>query len=608
MQPDHLIADAVGEPDMAITPPANPVPGILQTIVERRTTGKTSVTRAQVEKLLEHLKDKSWRMANLYLVLDDKKQMRQFKPRREQAILAKNRHSQNFIPKARKLGMSTYIVLDNLDECIFGRDMRAGIIDLKQTDAEDKLAIATYAWDNGPKSHPNPAIRWLWREIIHKRNPITDRSKSRIAWKNGAAFSAGVRYTGKTPNRLHVSEFGPIAASDPKVALDIVRGSINSVHTSAGGIIDIETTMEGGRIGECYKIYKQALDSVGKSDLSPLDWKMHFFSWLGHPLYVLPGREPTEAATLEYFLQLTKEHGEWIEREFGFPGGVVPKMRQAWWEGKRRTLGDLIWQQFPSVVKECDMAAISGQIYPEMAQVRVEGRVTWFNPEVHIPFVVSADLGSSVNSALWLHQPAGAQHNIIDCAMSDSTPSMKKGAYWLAEQILKWEQQYGFIAQVLLPHDASITDKGSGMTYVENLVKAGIPRAKIMVVPRTRDVWVGIDAVRKLLPNVWFHERCDKGFKNSDGEEKPSGVARLENYRVKHNETGQANVMPHKDGTCDHCADALRTYAEAKELSLVNVQMRHGRRQKFDTYDDFLEAKHGHGAVVPGPKVVMNRP
>lgn len=596
---DEDIDDAVG----SLTPAK---PTVLQAV--RGSSKNLAPTKEQLAKLLTNLKDKRWRLDNLYLVLDDKGKMAEFKMRPEQIELFENRHPQNFVPKARKLGMSTFLVLDAFDECMFNKDYHAGIIDLKQTDAEDKLSMAKYAWENGPKFHPNPTVRWIWKHAIHGKNPLTVESNSRMEWTNGSGFSAGVRYTGKTPNRLHISEFGPISAQAPKVATDIVRGSINSVHTAAGGIVDIETTMEGGRIGECYKIFKLALGSVGNSDLTPLDWKMFFFSWLGHPLYVLPLVVPKKQETIDYFARLTKEHGEWIERRFGWPGGVVPIARQAWWEKKKETLKDLIWQQFPTVVSECDLASVTGQIYPEVTKLRFDGRVTAFAPEVHIPLIVSADLGSSVNTALWLHQPAGPQHNIIDCAFSDASGSDLKGAWWVADQIRRWEQEHGFIIQVLLPHDANITDKGAGVTYVETLVKAGIPRAKIMVVPRTPDVWVGIDLVHLLLPRVWFHKRCDDTVTDQAGNEHVSGVARLEGYRVQHSNGGQAKLMPFKDGVCDHAADGLRTYAEANAQSLTNTQ---GRMvQTPGDYNEVLERKHLQGgwAGQKGVKVQMVRP
>lgn len=511
--------------------------------------------------------DKMWRMNNLYVILNEDGLVEQFKLRHEQVEFLQNRHHRNFVPKARKLGMSTLIVLDYLDSCLFTKDFRCGVIDIKEADAQDKLAIAKFAWDKGPTEHPDLALRTIWATAICPRNKLTSSSNGHLAWRNGSEYTAGVRYTGKTPIKLHISEFGPIAAQAPKVAEDIVRGSMNAVPMN--GTIDVETTMEGGRIGHCYHIFKSALLATKENNLTQLDWRMHFFSWLGHPSYRIRNLKPKQQATIDYFEKLTETHRFWIMDKFGWENGIVPLERQAWWEKKREQLKDLMWQQFPTTVDECDMANVTGQIYPEMTTVRNQGRVTTYNPEPHLPFFISADLGSSVNTALWLHQPAGKQHNVVDCAFGEG-----KGAAWVAETFRKWETQHGQIVQLIIPHDANTTDKGSGLTYVENLVKCAIPRAKIVVVPRTPDVWTGIDATRKLLARCWFHTRTDEPTRDTDGNEHPGGVVRLEGYRVRPSTSGSASINPFKDGVCDHAADAMRTYAEADEQSLVRTHLR----------------------------------
>ena len=548
-----------------------PLPPVYEIMGRKRLEAATSDS-AQA-KIMELMKDKWWRMNNLYLILDERGIIFQFKMRHEQESFFRTRHDKNFVPKARKLGMSTLIVLDYLDRCLFTSNYRCGVIDLKQDDAQSKLAIARFAYDHGPIDHPDPGIRFMWKQVIHKLNPLINPSLGKLEWKNGSIYTAGTSYTGKTPLALHISEFGPIASQFPKVAENIVRGSMNAVPM--GGVTDVETTMEGGRIGECYHIFEQAKIATKLDDLSELDWRMHFFSWLGHPSYRLHKRAPTKQATLDYFNKIKQSHGRWIEEKFGWVGGEVPADRQAWWEKKRTDLRDLIWQQFPTVIDECDMAAVIGQIYPEMAQVRNERRVLAFNPEPHLPFFVSADLGSSKNTALWLHQPAGKNHNVIDCAFGETADPLKPlGAAWVANKFRQWEETYGFIAQLVVPHDAHTTDKGGGLTYVETLVKCGVPRQKITVVPRTPDVWVGIDATRRALPNCWFHSRCDEVVINHEGIKYPSGVARLENYRVKVTpETGEQR-NPFKDGVCDHAADGFRTYWEGDEQSLVRTHLR----------------------------------
>jgi len=529
---------------------------------------KQSIPKTEQQLLAElqkKLLDRDWRICNLYQILDEGGNRIQFTLRGEQEQFLRESHSRNLVPKARKLGMSTLIVLLYLDSCLFTPNFKCGHIDLKEPDAWEKLQIARFAWEQGP-NHPNPGIAEMWK-LIHAHNPITVDNNGELGWSNGSRQTAGVSYTGKTPQALHISEFGPIAAQSPRVAENIVRGSMNAVPIT--GRIDVETTMEGGEFGECYALFALALKTadIPLPDLSPLDWKIHFFSWLGHPSYKLSKPRPVSKDTTVYFDEITTKHRQWLIDTFKFPNGVIPLDRQAWYEGKKKEQGEWMWQQYPTVVEECVRSVVTGQIYPEMTRLRLEKRVTKFNLEPGLPIFVSADLGSSDNTALWLIQPAGHAYNVTDCSFGEGL-----GAAGVAEVIRRWDREYGFVEQILIPHDARITDKGSGLTYEQNLVKANIAQSRITVVPRTPDVWAGIEQVRRILPNVWFHSRTDEKLTNAEGRELPSGVMRIQNYRRRPpSSKGTGGGDPMGD-ICSHAADALRTFAEAKENHLVRIK------------------------------------
>jgi hypothetical protein len=495
------------------------------------------------------LKDRAWRLDNFYLILDEEAGIVPFVARAEQRQFRQNRHFRNFVPKARKLGISTEIVIENLDDCLFTPNLTAGIIDLKEGDAQAKLQIARTAWECGP-SHPNPGIAKLWRSL-HAACPLISDNGGAMEWANGSAMEAGTSFTGRTPQRMHISEYGPIASQKPNKAAQIQRGSINAVPP--GGIVDIETTMEGGRFGLCYHYFQLSKEACGK-DLSPADWRLHFFSWTGHPSYRLKGRKAQNAETFVYFHDLLEQYGVTVDDE-----------QMAWYESRRRELADEIWQQYPTVIDECDKALVIGAIYPEMGSVRLQGRVRDFPLEIGVPTFTFWDLGSSDNMAGWLIQPAGKDINVYAFCCGEGA-----GAAGVAEVIRSWEREHGPIAGHFLPHDANITDKGSGLTYLKQLIASGIPAHIITVVPRTPDVWAGISEVRKRIPRMWFHSRCDKELTVQDGQKFPGGVGRLEGYRKgTQSSTGIVRQMPHKDGVCDHAADALRTFAEADALGRV---------------------------------------
>jgi hypothetical protein len=513
---------------------------------------KDEWTEDELQELHARLSCKEWRMRNLYMILPQEGSgLVPFVLRAEQEQFMRERHTRNFVPKARKLGMSTFIVIDYLDECVFNPLTYCAHIDKKQDDAKDKLHIARMAWENGPR-HPDAGIAELWR-WIHEQNPLVTDNGSLLEWKNGSSQSADVSFTGGTPQRLHISEYGPIAAQKPAKAQEIKRGSMNAVPPD--GIIDIETTMEGGRFGECYLIFSNALKACGLSGLTKLDWKLHFFPWHGHPSYRLPGRTPTLDETAKYFRELHEKHGL-----------DIPPDRQAWYEVTKRTQGEDMYQQFPSVVEECDRHVVANQILPEMTTLRAKGRVREFEAETGLPIFAFWDLGAADNSAGWCIQPAGKDTNWLAWSAGEGL-----GAAGVAQLYRHWESMFGPLAGLFVPHDADLRDKGSGKTYKSQLIECGIPASLITVVPRTPDVWVGIAELKKVLPNSWFHARCDVEQRSETGAKMPSGVGRLEGYRrTPPSSTGAIREAPFPD-ICSHTADAARTYAEAKALGLVRA-------------------------------------
>lgn len=300
------------------------------------------MTEAETDELvkLTHLAmtDRAWRIHNLYLILDEEGKVVPFVPRPEQLEFWEHRHTRNFIPKARKLGISTMIVLLNGDECVWTPNLRAAIIDLKEDDAFAKLDIFRTSWTKGPEYEwSNPMMGLLWK-AIHQMNPLTKDKAGELAWENGARIMASTSFTGRTPQRLHWSEAGPMSAQRPDQARKIRRGSINSAPP--GAIVDIETTMEGPRVGVAYELCELARSSWRKRHLSVVDWRLHFFSWLGHPSYRLPGARPGLEETRRYFETLALR------------GVVATPEQQAWYESKKLEQKGEMKQQFPSTLEE----------------------------------------------------------------------------------------------------------------------------------------------------------------------------------------------------------------------------------------------------------------
>ncbi len=492
------------------------------------------------------LRDRLWRLDRLYLILVAG-QATPLEARPEQQRFREQRHTRNFVPKARKLGMSTEIVLENGDECLFSPNFKAAIIDRTAGDAYEKLDIFRFAWVNGPR-HPDPIIAAIWK-AIHEVNPLETDNSGEMVWRNGSSLQAGTSFTGRTPQRLHVSEFGPICDASEMKGHEILQGSINAVLPH--DVVDVETTMRSGQTGACAHLFGLAKRGGG-SPSSIADWKLHFFSWLGHPDYRLPGRAASDAGVVDYFRKLKEGHGLEVSDE-----------QQAWYEVKRREQGHRMMQEYPSTVEECDKALVAGAIYPEMATVRLQGRVREFLPEPGLPIFTFWDLGVSDNSAGWCIQPTSRDIHVLAWSAGEGL-----GAAGVAAVVREWGQWFGGMTGTFLPHDADLRDKGSGKSFRTQLLECGLMPGAVHVVPRTTDVWVGINEVRRRLHRMWFHARCDVPVHLGE-RELPSGVGRLEGYR-KGAPTSSGILREHPLGdVCSHTADALRTFAEADAIGMI---------------------------------------
>ena len=103
---------------------------------------------------------------------------------------------------------------------------------------------------------------------------------------------------------------------------------------------------------------------------------------------------------------------------------------------------------------------------------------------------------------------------------------------------------------------------------VENMSRLGL--ANVRVVPRTTDVWRGINTLRELLERSFFHARTQERVRGVRGEEEPGGVEHLELYRSRPPGAGGSVVeSPVHDGH-SHTADAARTFAEAWSHGLLH--------------------------------------
>lgn len=136
--------------------------------------------------------------------------------------------------------------------------------------------------------------------------------------------------------------------------------------------------------------------------------------------------------------------------------------------------------------------------------LRERGRVgTEFAADPDAPTFTAWDLGLSDHTAIWLVQVMGDSFHWLDHYAANQQPL----AHYV-EKMKEWEKAHGVaVTAHLLPHDAARRD-AHGISYVENMSRLGL--ANVRVVPRTTDVWRGINTLRELLERSSSHARTQE--------------------------------------------------------------------------------------------------
>lgn len=518
-------------------------------------------TPEDIAKVREILANRRWRVSNLYPILDTAGHTIRMEPNWAQWELYDGFHYRNQILKVRKLGISTFVAVGIiLDSCLFTPNLKAAIIDETEDDAKKKLAMIKFAWDHaedetlfGETEPSRTRGLWLWLKRECGLRLDTD-SKTELKWSNGSSVYADVSLRGDTPQILHVSELGAIAANKPERAQEIVAGSFNSV--AIGNIIIAESTHKGGRYGVNYDYIKKAMEAVGRP-LTALDWRFFFFPWHREPKYrlAIPPNYPVSytAKQQDYFARMESRYRITLTPEQKF-----------WYVSMAEQPHADMAHEFPGTVEEALSATTEGAIYGEqMAGLRAAGRVREFAPDGHAPLFTFWDIGQSDFTCIWLLQLAG----LDKLALNYRTGWMETIAAY-AVTLHEWERQYSrAIARHYVPHDAAQHKSMDGKTTVDLMRECGL--RNVIVVPRTPDRSVGIKHLRAKLPQFVFHASdCDRETKIGQ-RRLPSGLGALEGYRYAPQVAGGTIKLEPVHDDASNGADALRTYAEADLRGLL---------------------------------------
>lgn len=487
------------------------------------------------------LKNRRWRLNNLYRIVDERGHVLRFVMNDEQCQLYEDLWYFNVILKARQLGFSTFIQLYGLDFCLFNSNKSFGIIAQSREDAEEIFEQKIkYAYEGLPE--------WLKAE-----RPAVSDSARELKFNNGSHIRVGTSLRGGTFQMLHVSEFGKIAARYPEKAKEIMSGALNTIHTGQFAFIESTAEGAGGDFHDLVKVGKALQDSGAR--LTPIDPKLHFFPWWMKSSYRLdPEGVAIPADMARYFERLRKNHG--ITLDAG---------QMAWYVRKAVTQKDLMKREFPSTPDEPFEVAIEGAYYAnEMARVRKEGRITKLPVETKVPINTFWDLGRNDSNAIWLHQRVGQWHRFIGY-YEDAGENLGHYANWLRE----WLPPGCTFGTHYLPHDGDVKDYSRLDNKSRKEVLEDFQLGEVRVVGRIDSLGTGIEMVRNVFASCMFDE-----------EACAEGLSRLDGYRKDWDEKrGDWKSYPREDKNI-HGADAFRTFAQAEGSLAGKIKGKTGKQPR----------------------------
>lgn len=282
------------------------------------------------QELRKKLSDKEWRMNNLYWIKDKNAKEVLFKYNKPQRKYVAEKHNKNLILKSRQQGFTTLETIDELDEALFNGNYDAGIIAHTVDDAEKIFTNKIkFAFDRLPEA------------IKKARDPNNDRA-GELRFPNGSSVSVSAGFRGGTLRKLHISELAKISAKYPEKAREIRTGAFNAVPLD--GCLTIESTAEG-MSGEFYDLWQKAI--LNQDNLTPLDFKCHFFAWFETDEYRL---DPTGIRISDDI----KDYFHFLEADHGIK---LDDWQKAWYFKKSEEQDEDMKQEYPSYPEEAFMAS-----------------------------------------------------------------------------------------------------------------------------------------------------------------------------------------------------------------------------------------------------------
>lgn len=372
------------------------------------------------------LGSKEWRLNNLYRIVDRNGNDIPFRLNAVQKLVFDSPHKRKLLLKARQLGMSTYAVLDYMDDCLFTDNLSAGIVSYSLEHAQHIFKkVIGHALDRLKEPYKSLA-------------GIVNRSAREITFNNGSCLRVDTTLRGGAYQKVLVSEFGKICARNPIKAEEIITGTLNTV--SPYGDIVIESTGEGneGYFAEMCT----AAHLRGDSNLNQLDYKLFFFPWYLEKSFVLDQKVGYEIELEDYFAKIQLDSGT-----------ILTHHQKNWYASQRQLLGNKVKQEFPSTVSEAFLSSSDAYYFSEhIEKAYSDNRCV--NTSIYdalSPLYVAMDIGVNDLTVMVFFQICHGEIRVVDYYEDKN-----KGVDFYARFLLQ-DKKYLYHT-IFLPHDSTKRD------------------------------------------------------------------------------------------------------------------------------------------------------
>lgn len=475
------------------------------------------------------LKDKEWRIDNLYKIRNKAGQLVKFVRNRAQRHYGSTTWFRNLILKSRQLGFTTYEAIDALDDVLFNPNMDALMI-AHNLDAGESIFSKKigFAWEKLPDE-----IRVLYSVD----NKTTKTLKFGFGHKGFSSIAVDTSGRSGTYQRVHITELADMAKKYPKKIPDIIEGTIPAIPTN--GRLDIESTSQGAS-GEFYEMFMEAWER-GQPTI-PQQYKAHFYNW------TWDDEELQRIIPISVHEMDQSQKFEEYARKHKLSDVEITYYYQKWLSLNKKW--NALKREYPTTPQEAFDAVSEGTFYGETIGIMEQnGQVGTFPWDRALKVHTVWDLGVGKNMRVGFYQrdPTINRTRRIDHLIGE-------GSDGLPELISKVKKKPYIYGRHFGPHDLEATDVGTGKTRIESAKALDF---KFTLVP-DQSLEDGINAVPLFLDHLDVNKETNKEW-----------IRSMKNYGREWDEKRGMYKDEPLHNWASHDADETR-YAALSEKKMTN--------------------------------------